>query len=257
MQPSIHDSASPQPTAFAPDDEATYRTISVLSIVGLMLGIAAPLAFFAPLLYAIPIVGIAVALFAVRTISQSDGALIGRKAAVIGLALSVASLSAAFARTAMFEEMLSRQARVAALEWIGVLQSGDAETAYQLTSSSRQGPPRDADGHPDNASTISPLDAFRANPVAHFLLDHAKGAPVTFVKDTVFDPATPGSERIQQLYRVGVPSETRDAAASIVEVMLMRAPGPSGTPAQWLIAGYKSDDVSSDPEAHDHAGHSH
>jgi hypothetical protein len=101
------------------------------------------------------------------------------------------------------------------------------------------------------------LDTFRADPVVHFLLDHAQGAPVTFVKDTAFDPATAGNERIQQLFRVGVPAEIGDAATTTLEVMLQRTRGAGGASAQWLIAAYSSDDVELSPDEHDHSGHVH
>jgi hypothetical protein len=257
VESSTYNPTSPQSVGFAPDDEAPYRTISILSIVGLILGIAAPLAFFAPLLYAIPIAGITVALMSIRGISLSDGALIGRKAAIIGLVLSVASLSAAFMRTAMFQQLLSRQARVATLEWIELLRSGDAETAYKLTSASRQGSPPNAADPANAAEKSTPLDTFRANPVAHFLLDHAEGVPVAFVRDTVFDPATPGNERIQQLYQVGVPAETNDAATTTLTVMLQRVRGSDSAPAQWLIAAYNSDDLAAHSDEHDHSGNGH
>ncbi len=257
MQTSTHNSTSPQSVAFAPDDETPYRTISILSIVGLVLGIATPLAFFAPLLYAIPIAGIAVSLLAIRRISLSDGAQIGRMAAIIGLALSVAGLTAASTRTMLFQELLSRQARVAALQWIDLLKSGDAETAYKLTSASRQGGPREPADPADSAPKSSPLDTFRASPVAHFLLDHAQDAPVTFVRDTVFDPATPGNERIQQVYQVAVPAETNAAATTTLTVMLQRVQASDAFPAQWLIAAYNSDDLAAQPDEHDHSGHGH
>ena len=44
------------------DDEPSYRTISVLALVSLMFGLAAPLCLMAPLLFVIPIAGVALAL---------------------------------------------------------------------------------------------------------------------------------------------------------------------------------------------------
>jgi hypothetical protein len=257
VQSSTPNTISSPSVGFAPDDEAPYRTISILSIVGLILGIAAPLAFFAPLLYAIPIAGIIVTLLAIRKISLSDGALIGRKAAVIGLALSVVGLTAAATRTMMFQELLSRQARAAALQWIELLQSGNAETAYKLTSAGRQRAPTTPADPSEATSQASPLDSFRADTVPHFLLDHAQDAPVTFVRDSVFDPATPGNERIQQLYQVGVPAETNGAATTTLTVMLQRVQASDAIPAQWLIAAYNSDDLATQPDEHDHSGHDH
>ncbi len=74
----LHTTAmSPPAAVVGAEDEAPYRTMSVLSIVGLVLGVAAPLAMFAPLLFAIPIAGAAVSLLALRRIALSEGRLSG------------------------------------------------------------------------------------------------------------------------------------------------------------------------------------
>ena len=71
------------------EEEPAISNISALSVVSLLLGLAAPLSLAAPLLWAIPLFGAAVAIVTMRRIASSDGTLIGRRAAVIGLALSV------------------------------------------------------------------------------------------------------------------------------------------------------------------------
>jgi hypothetical protein len=82
--------AGPSMAVIGADEDTVYRTLSVMSLISLCLGLAAPLCLVAPLLYAIPIAGTAVALVALRQIATSDGALIGRKAALVALALCVA-----------------------------------------------------------------------------------------------------------------------------------------------------------------------
>ena len=103
MQSTIHTTSTPSAVVIGADEDAAYRTLSILSVVSLILGVAAPLAFFAPLLLVIPLAGIATALLAIRHIALSEGALMGRAAALVGLVLSVGCISAAFTRTALTE----------------------------------------------------------------------------------------------------------------------------------------------------------
>ena len=225
-----------------------------MSIVSLVLGLAAPLALIAPLLFAFPIAGAVVAVLAIRRIAASDGAMVGRMAAVIGLALSIASVSAAFTRTALTQELLSRQARATAFEWFKLLQAGDAERAFLMTTASRQSPPPKDPADPRAASSepeTPPVEKFRVDPVVHFLLDHAQGMPVEYVRDTAFDPASSGGERIQQLFIVGAPADSGHGSATSVEIVLQRVRGFRGAPSQWLVSAHQSDDVTADPDQHD------
>lgn len=251
MQTSIDPSATSTPAITSADDIASYRTVSILSIVSLVLGLAAPLALLAPLLFTIPITGAAVAWLAIRRIAASDGALMGRTSAMLGLALSIAGISAAFTRTTLSRELLSWQARAAAREWFALLQAGDAKQAFQLTTDSRQNPPpMPPGGTPtgETAAETSPLEAFRANPVVHFLLDLAKEVTVEYVRDSAFDAVSPGNERIQQLYTVHVPSNSNAASAKSVELTLQRVRGFNGAPSQWLISYSQSNDLVSKSE---------
>jgi hypothetical protein len=241
--------ASPPAVVIGADDDAAYRTVSILSIVSLVLGLTAPLALIAPLLFALPIAGAVVAVLAIRRIAVSDGALVGRTAAVIGLALSIASVSAAFTRTALIQELLSRQARAAAFEWFTLLQAGDAERAFQMTTASRQSPPPKDPADPHDAGSepeTPPLETFRVDPVVHFLLDHAQGTPVEYVRDSAFDPGSGGNVRIQQLFTVGATADSGRGSATSVEIVLQRVRGINGAPSQWLVSAYKSDDVTAD-----------
>jgi hypothetical protein len=240
------------------DEDSTYHSPSVLAIVSLCLGILAPVALFAPLLLALAIAGILIGLLALRQISTSDGALIGRTAALWGLALSVIAIAAVFTRTAVTEQLLTRQAQAAAEEWFALLQSGESERAFELTSASRQGPPKAPPGAPEpETPPVSPLDTFRADPVVHFLLEHADGKPVKFVRTEIVDAAGISNARIQQLYEVDVPAEVGSRQSTTIEVILQRVRGYGATPAQWLVAAHRSGELPS-PEAHDHhAGHAH
>jgi hypothetical protein len=240
------------------DEDSNYRTPSVLAIVSLIVGLSAPLVFFAPLLMAIPIAGVVLAFMAIRQINTSEGTLIGLKAAHLALAISVACIAAAFVRTSLTQELLSRQARTTACEWIALLQSGDAEKAFQLTSASRQSAPKAPPGSPEESAQpqVAPLDAFRADPVVHFLLEQAHDAPAEYVRDEAFDLAATSNARIQQLYKVAVPASEGLSPDTTIEVILQRVRGYAGSPAEWQVAAYQSKDLPAG-STDGHAGHVH
>jgi hypothetical protein len=241
------------------DEDSSYRTPSVLSIVSLVLGIVAPVALFAPLLLVIPIAGCVLALMAVRQISSNEGMLIGRTAACLGLALSIAAIVATVTRSTVTETLLSRQARAVAVEWFDLLQSGDVEQAFELTTASRQPTPKPPPGAPESAAEpqVPPLETFRADPVVHFLLEHAQKVPVEYLGDEVVDPAAISNARVQQIFEVAVPAETGAGSTTSIELILQRSRGYGETPAQWLVAAYRSDDLLSDQAHDEHAGHVH
>lgn len=239
------------------DDDAAYRTISILALVSLGLGLISPLVFFAPLLLVLPIAGAVLGLLAVRRIATSDSALIGRAAALVGIALSVASISAAITRGELSQYLLSRQARATALEWFALLQQGDAEQAFQLMSTSRQRPSIAPPDAPAEQPAASPLDEFRAGPVVHFMLDHAKTAAVRYDHEVASELFPTGEARVQQQYSVGVPPPNGDGTSSTVDLVLQRSRGPAGGPFEWQISSATSNDIHVEPHDRDHAGQVH
>lgn len=259
METSIHPSTESQAAVIGLDDDSNYRTLSVLAIVSLVLGLASPLALFAPLILLIPIAGAVLALMAIRQINASEGTLFGRAAASIGLALSIAAIAAAFTRIALIDELLSRQARATASQWFELLQEGDAQSAFELTVASRQPPPKAPPGPPEESAgpPVPPIDTFRSDPVVHFLLEHSQGKPVSYVRDEVVDSAVISNARIQQLYEVAVPAEGSNSPQTSIELILQRTRGIGASPHEWLVAAYKSSDLPGNASDDPHAGHRH
>jgi hypothetical protein len=175
----------------------------------------------------------------------------------VGIALSVASLTAAFTRVELSQFMLSRQARSAALEWFALLQKGEVDQAFQMMGSSRQRPAPVNPNDPTAKPATSPLEDFRAGPVVHFMLEHAQAAPVRHDRDVAIDMLPNGEARIQQQYSVGVPPTGGNGTTSSIDMVLFRSRSSSGGPYEWLISNATSDDVPTQPHEHDHAGHAH
>ena len=79
--------------------------MSKLALASLLLGLAAPVCLFAPLLFTIPVLGAILGITALRHIDKSDGMLAGRGAAVCGLAFSVVMIAAAMGYATVAQQL--------------------------------------------------------------------------------------------------------------------------------------------------------
>ena len=144
-----------------PEQASGYRTLSVPAILGLILGLCSPLCFGAPLLFVIPIAGIAFSLYALLRIDSSDGSLAGRPAAVVGLVLSTAMIVAPVTRAFLLEHLRTGQATEFATQWLQFVVSGDTEHAFKLTTDSLRGPAAPDPMDKSAPKPADPYDTFR------------------------------------------------------------------------------------------------
>jgi hypothetical protein len=227
-------------------EETPIGNISGLSVVSLLLGLASPLCLAAPLLWAIPLFGAALAMVTARRVASSDGALIGRRAAVIGLALSVASLCTAATRSIVSDQMLSQQARSIALEWFALVESGDVSTAYAYTTDSTRAPlPPIEPGH--SAPPRDPIGDFRGVPLIHFLISAGKGARTEFDKDLEITESN-GTIHVKQQFLV-IPAGGAESSAVVVHVTAERARRSVLDGPKWLLMEYGSDNLPAQPDS--------
>ena len=115
------------------DAEVTqYQMISGLAVTGLLLAFLAPVAVFHPTLWIVPAVGIVVSLIALKRIAAAAPAMIGRKAAVFALVLSVLSAAVACSQWAAYRALIDGEARRYAEHWFAYLRNGEPHKAYQM-----------------------------------------------------------------------------------------------------------------------------
>jgi hypothetical protein len=248
----------------------------VLSIVALVVGLLSPLSFVAPLLWAVPIVGAAVSLAAIFRIDSSQGALIGRRAALVGLALCVASVSAAASRPMFAQQFISRQARRAALEWIALVQAGQSQQAFERTVASIQSPPtplsdaqqpgdereqRSSDeqehNHEHAAGTRhtvlpgagSPLEQFREKPVVHFLMTDGADMRARYERDLAFSLGPRDDARIEQQFAICSAEGSPSTPSASVEISLLRTRISALVPPRWFVADFQGADLPSQAAA--------
>jgi len=116
-------------------DAAQYRAISGLAVAGLLAGALSLLALAAPLLWIVAVVAVVVNLKALRWVAANAPALLGRKAALAGLALSTFAVFAVPVDWLAYRYSVRREARQFAETWFDYLRADRPMWAHQLTIS--------------------------------------------------------------------------------------------------------------------------
>ncbi len=232
-------------------ESADYHSLSVLAIISLVIGIAAPLCLLAPLLWAVPLFGVAVALVALRHIASSDGVLVGRVAAVVGLALCVGAMAAAATRTWSVEYLRTRQAAATGSRWIELLQTGRIPQAYGLTVGEGEAPSRRGrDGEVE--PVVDPVAEFTAKPAVAALVSAGDQARVRFERNLSYEPGPSGLCTIEQRYVVAPSGDQAGQPPIAIRLKLQRGYVSGEPQLQWLIRTCEFDD--SAPAGGDRAG---
>lgn len=114
------------------EDVVHYRAVSRVAIASLVLGILSAAAIFSRLMWCVPIVGVTLAVVALRTISRNQAVVLGRKAAHVGLVLSLFFLVSATTGHLLRQRTLFREARPHISKWIEMVREGRLREAHQL-----------------------------------------------------------------------------------------------------------------------------
>lgn len=239
VEPTVQTTVSPLAHPAGGNGEALeYRTLSVLAIVSLVLGLASPLCLLAPLLLAIAYFGAATSIVALRRIASSGGLLAGRGVALAALALSVASLGAFYGRDLATRQLLTHQAKTVALQWFELLQTGQAEQALELTVRRAPAAPQAEPGEAaDKSDTESiALANFRENPLVRNLSTVGKRAAVRWSRNLSLEAEPHGLGTVEQLY--SVTSVDPKQAAFEARLTLQRARKTGRDRPTWLITDY-------------------
>ncbi len=129
----------------SPPADESYRTVCASAVFAMVLGLVSAVAFAHPILWALPLVAAGLAIAALVRIAQHPSEMIGRKAALIGLAAAVLFGSAAISYSFAREAWLVRRSRQAAEHFFSLLAAGQAHAAHQLTLMPRSRLPTDSD----------------------------------------------------------------------------------------------------------------
>ena len=240
-------------TAFRPkltDHEdtplAAYHALSAPAVVGLILGILSPAALVDPVLWAVPLAGIIISGWALRRIARSEAALIGRKAAVVGLVLCCFFAAAAATDWCAGRMLLRREARHVAERWFALLAGGDFQAAHHLTVDPRHrrpGAEQIAAFYREGPRRRKELDDYTARPLVRRLLDLGPKAEVRYL-ETGGQGCRRGRDVVYLLY--GVTHEEAGRPRMFLVGMELERHQPENGPPAWRVA---------EAEEHEQEGH--
>lgn len=116
----------------SPQVGETYRSVSLLAVIGFVLGCLSLLCFFAVGLLVIPVVGIVVCCLASWRVHAKPDQLTGRRMALLGLSLSIMSLIAAPLSETVYRNTMREDAIALGDQFLSLLQSDQPHLAMQL-----------------------------------------------------------------------------------------------------------------------------
>lgn len=115
------------------EDLTEYRPLSTLAVLGLVAGMAAPLAFASGWFAFAPAAGVILSIAAIRGIRRNPDATSGIGLAASGLTLSAVVLGAVLTRDALAPSLHVDSARPTADRFVSLLGEGDLVGAFELT----------------------------------------------------------------------------------------------------------------------------
>lgn len=218
-------------------DAIQYRAISGLAAGALALGLIAPIAFAAPALWVVPILGVASSVLALRRVASYAPALLGRKAALAGLALSVLFGVAAPTSWLVYRWELRNEARRFGAFWFDFLLKNEPHKALQLTENHQLRQPLDDslwEFYPKGSESRTRLEQFLHDKTVRTLLALGDKAIVRYY-DTERHGKDIGRDTVLQTYAVTFQSEG-EPTTFFVALEMDRFPVPATGRAYWRVA---------------------
>lgn len=164
-------------------DLQQYHAVSRLAVAAVIVGVLAAGALAAPLLVVLSVVGVVLAGAALRTIAASQGALIGRAAALVGLSLSLLFGAGALTRDVWYSRLLYAEARPLAEKWLELVCAGRLQAAHQLQKQEEERQPADSSlerYYASNTDAQQNLEMFFSGSIPRRLIARGAQANVRF-----------------------------------------------------------------------------
>jgi hypothetical protein len=217
-------------------DLTEYRAVSTLAVVGLIVGLLSPLAFGHPFLWLVPVAGILLCALALWRIAREDAALIGRKAALVGLVVSVLCLAAAASERWANRLLIDAEARRFAVQWFEALRRDEPLKAYQMSQAPGIRLPLSQttwDDYPRGSARRENVEAFIEGPEIRTLMALGEKAHVRYY-DTERYWSAEGRHGVDQVWAVTF-QENGQKKTFFVSVSLERSRLESTGRAYWTL----------------------
>jgi hypothetical protein len=170
-------------------DAQPYRAISPLAIAASALGAVSAMALVHPFFWFLPVVAVVVSVMALRTIARNPDSLVGRKAALMGLAAAVFFGIWAPTSLALQRAVIPRNARSFAEYWLELVREGRVHEAHQWSVPAEYRVPEDVDlkqFYDSDTDAKGDLDVFLEDDVLRVLVRAGRAARPRFVRTVVF-----------------------------------------------------------------------
>jgi len=209
------------------DELAGYRPVSRLAVAALGAGCGSGLVLFTPLAAMLPLVAIVLAVAALAELRRGEGRIVGRWAALVGLALAVGFVSQAAAAALADRWVAGRRAVATATTWVDSIRAGRLDDALGTLSPLVLPPPLPHDHPGEKPTPADRLAAFADLPAVQAMA--AANEP----------PEVISVERSSDGWRVrlAVPGDTGGRALVVAVEPKSITRGPRVI-EQWLVTGF-------------------
>jgi len=116
----------------AVDELPSYRPVSALAVIACIGGVCSSAALVAPILWMVPLVGVALSVAALADVARPPAGKAGRLAALAGLALSLGFGAQAATTAAASQWVTARRAEAAARYWFEAVCAGRLADARSM-----------------------------------------------------------------------------------------------------------------------------
>jgi hypothetical protein len=213
-----------------------YRGLSGWAVAALVLGLLSPTAILTPLLWLVPVIGIVVALVAMRNIKMAQGQKTGWYVALLGMLLSIffgaAGPARAISRNIWLETRAQRLARV----FVDLLRENKPLEAHELTktgSQRKQPAPNALEVIEKNPDMKREYDRFLKNDLVKALLEQGEKAQIESLSVS-FLSSDEGRETMIVHYHI-TSSDPAQPLSFPGEIVLQRSTEQLTGKEQWRV----------------------
>ncbi|HEX5446770.1 MAG TPA: hypothetical protein VFW87_23330 [Pirellulales bacterium] len=212
-----------------------YRAVSGSAVAGLLLGLAGILAFVHPVFWSVPLAAVVVCGIALRQVAAQSSALVGRRAALIGLAVALICGISAPLQFFLYRYQLRVDAARTANEWFTAIRENRPYVAHQLTLLPEARWSLDEAGLVKRyAGDAAGLRSYVEKPTVQLLLTLGKQCHVRYYEH-VGMRSDPSSQNVLDIYAVTVESQGR-RVTFLVRVSLIRSYHLATKSWQWRVS---------------------
>ncbi len=217
-----------------------YRSISAIAVVGFLLSLASPLVFVRPILIFIPLLAGSLCAAAISRISRSDGRLIGKTVAVLGLCCVSICVAALPSFVLVRNSLFNQHAEPVAQQWFDWLRQGSPQKALQMTVPAGQRQPLDDtlwDFYRGNEEARKALEQFVEREEIRLLLSLGENAEVRCYDYGQVQWVPSQGFGIEQLYAISY-NVGEEKHSFLMRIQLQRSVSASGE-IEWRVLSFE------------------